>query len=234
MLLVRHGRTIANSTGVLAGRTPGVELDDVGRQQASTLAEQLAGLPLVRVVSSPLERTVATAKALVDVGGTTKTPRPSVSTDDRLLECDYGDWTGRKIAALAKDPAWKTVQTHPSAAHFPGGETLRAVQQRAVDAVRDHDAAVAAQHGPSALWVAVSHGDVIKAVLADALGAHLDTFQRIVVDPCSVSVVGYAPLRPFVLRTNGSGLGLEGLVAPTRRRRRRPPSSDAVPGGGSG
>lgn len=233
VLLVRHGRTSANAKGVLAGRTPGIGLDDVGREQAAALAQQLAAVRLVRVVSSPLERTVATAQALVD-GGTADSPRPSVENDERLTECDYGDWTGRRISELSKDPAWKTVQTHPSAVLFPGGETLRAVQQRAVDAVREHDAAVGAEHGPHAVWVAVSHGDVIKAVLADALGTHLDAFQRIVVDPCSVSVVQYAPLRPFVLRTNGSGLGLEGLGAPPRKRRALGASSDAVVGGGSG
>ncbi len=234
VLLVRHGRTSANATGVLAGRAPGTQLDKVGREQSAALAEQLAGVRLVRVVSSPLERTVATAQALVDTGGSATSPRPEVSTDDRLNECDYGEWTGRRISELAKDPVWKTVQSHPSAALFPGGETLRAVQQRAVDAVREHDAAVAAEHGPNAVWVAVSHGDVIKAVLADALGTHLDAFQRIVVDPCSVSVVHYAPLRPFVLRTNGSGQGLESLGAPPKKRRARGASSDAVVGGGSG
>ncbi len=234
VLLVRHGRTPANASGLLAGRSPGVLLDDVGRDQATTLAAQLSGIRLDRVVSSPLERTLATAQALVAVGGTTRRPRPEVTTDDRLLECDYGDWTGRAISELVKEPAWRTVQAHPSAVQFPGGETLRGVQQRAVDAVRAHDAAVEAEHGPHAVWVAVSHGDVIKAVLADALGTHLDAFQRIVVDPCSVSVVSYAPLRPFVLRTNGSGLGLEGLVAPPKKRRRRTASSDAVPGGGAG
>ncbi len=234
VLLVRHGRTSANATGLLAGRTPGVLLDEVGREQAACLARDLASLTLARIVASPLERTLATAQALVAVGGTARRPRPDVTTDERLLECDYGDWTGRSIAELVKEPAWRTVQAHPSAVQFPGGETLRSVQQRAVDAVRAHDAAVEAEHGPHAVWVAVSHGDVIKAVLADALGTHLDAFQRIVVDPCSVSVVSYAPLRPFVLRTNGSGLGLEALAAPPKRRRRRAASSDAVPGGGAG
>jgi len=233
VLLVRHGRTAANSGGVLAGRSPGVDLDDHGRSQAVALAERLDALPLVRVVSSPLERTVATAAALVARGGTRSVPRPPVVLDDRLLECDYGDWTGRKLSSLTKEPMWQTVQGRPSAAVFPGGEGLADVQRRAVQAVAEHDAAVEAEHGPHALWVAVSHGDVIKAVLADALGLHLDGFQRIVVDPCSVSVVRYTPLRPFVLASNGDGAGLAALVVP-RRRRRTKPSSDAAIGGGAG
>lgn len=109
---------------------------------------------------------------------------------------------------------------------------MRAMQMRAVDAVRDWDARVAQDHGPDAVWVAVSHGDVIKAVLADALGAHLDAFQRIVVSPSSVSVVTYTPTRPFVGRTNDVGADLAGLAPkPRRRRAHRAPTSDAVVGG---
>ena len=110
------------------------------------------------------------------------------------------------------------------------------MQHRAVEAVREHDARIAAEHGEDAVWVAVTHGDVIKAVLADALGMHLDLFQRISADPCSVSVVRYAPLRPFVLRMNDSGGDLAGF-APVRRKRRsarKQASSDAVVGGSTG
>ncbi|MEJ5915600.1 MSMEG_4193 family putative phosphomutase [Pseudokineococcus sp. 1T1Z-3] len=233
LLLVRHGRTAANATGVLAGRSPGVDLDESGRAQAAALAERLAAVPLAAVVASPLQRTVATAQALLAAGGTARRPRPALVEEPRLLECDYGAWTGRALKELAREPHWKVVQGHPSAAQFPGGESLRDVQSRALAAVREHDARVEAEHGADAVWVAVSHGDVIKAVLADALGQHLDSFQRIVVDPASVSVVRYTPLRPFVVRTNDTGGDLSGLVPPPRRRRRAA-SSDADVGGGGG
>lgn len=231
VLLVRHGRTLANSSGVLAGRTAGVRLDDLGVRQAEELGERMSALPLVSVVSSPLERCRQTAAAIASVLATPVT----VSVDRRLTECGYGDWTGRQLKDLAKEPLWKVVQGHPSGVEFPGGETLRAMQARALDAVRTHDAAVTDAHGPDALWVAVSHGDVIKAILADAVGSHLDGFQRIVVDPGSVSVVTYTPLRPFVVRLNEHG-DLAGLVprGKPRRRRRAPPSSDAPVGGGAG
>lgn len=243
VLLIRHGRTAANATGVLAGWTPGVGLDDRGREQAGQLAARLAGLPLAAIVTSPLQRCRETAAVLVEgVGGTTV--RPAV--DHRLGECRYGDWTGRPLKELAKDPLWQVVQAHPSAVTFPGaaGESMLSMQLRAVESVRERDAAVAAQHGPDAIWVAVSHGDVIKAVLADALGMHLDAFQRIVVDPCSVSVVRYTALRPFTVRVNDTGGDLAGLV-PARPRnpaargaRRRTPAarsdSDAVVGGSAG
>jgi probable phosphomutase (TIGR03848 family) len=231
VLLVRHGRSAANSTGVLAGRSPGVGLDDTGREQAAAAGRRLAGLPIARVVSSPLERCTQTADALVAA----LSRKVDVQVDDRLIECGYGDWTGEELKKLAKNPLWKVVQGHPSAATFPGGESIREMQARAVDAVRDWDAEVSAdaEAGAQSLWIAVSHGDVIKAVLADALGAHLDSFQRIVVDPGSVSVISYTPLRPFVVRLNDTG-DLGGLAPPRRRRRRKTVSSDAAVGGGAG
>lgn len=232
VLLVRHGRTAANASGLLAGWTPGVALDERGREQAQALAARLAPVPLAAVVTSPLERCVETGAALL---GERTEPVPVV--DERLGECRYGDWTGQEIKRLAKDPLWKVVQAHPSGATFPGaeGESMRAMQQRAVDAVRGHDAAVRERAGDGAVWVAVSHGDVIKAVVADALGLHLDQFQRIVVDPCSVTAVSYTETRPFVLRLNDTGGDLAPLVPPRPKgRRRRSRSSDATVGGGAG
>lgn len=216
VLLVRHGLTTMTGP-VLAGWTPGVHLDERGAAQAKALAERLAPLPLAAIVSSPLERCVETAAAL---GG-------EVTVDDRLGECRYGDWTGRELKVLAKDPLWKVVQAHPSAATFPGGEALRDTAARAVAAIRDWNDRL----GPDATYAAVSHGDVIKAIVADALGMHLDLFQRIVIDPCSVTVIRYTGLRPFVLRQNDTGGSVDALLPPKRRRRR---SSDAVVGGGAG
>ncbi len=228
VLLVRHGRSAANSGGVLAGRAPGVLLDDVGKEQAEATGVRIAPLPIRAVVTSPLERCVLTAEAIAGA----RSDDLEIITDDRLTECGYGDWTGQELKKLAKDPLWKTVQSHPSGVTFPGGESMRAMQARGVDAVRDWDRRLTEEHGPDALWVAVSHGDVIKAIVAEALGTHLDNFQRVVVDPASVSVISYTPLRPFVVRYNEHG-DLSGLVPPKRRRRRRV-SSDAAVGGGAG
>ena len=235
VILVRHGRTAANAAGTLAGWTAGIDLDETGRTQAQALGERLLPVPLAAVVTSPLERCRQTAAAvLAGRGGTPE------HVDDRFGEARYGDWTGRAIRDLAKDPLWRTVQSHPSAVTFPGpdGESMRAMQQRSVDAVREWNDRL----GPDATWVAVSHADVIKAVLADALGLHLDQFQRIQVDPCSISVVRYTALRPFVLRLNDTGGGVDGLMPPRRKGRARSSSrrrpavhdSDAVVGGGAG
>ena len=226
VILLRHGRTTANTGGVLAGWTPGVTLDETGVQQAQAVAERLAKVPLAAVVSSPLERCRQTA-GLVAAGRDLE-----VRTDERLGEARYGDWTGRPLKELVKDPLWKVVQQHPSAAVFPGdeGEGLAQTQARAVAAVRAWNAEL----GKDAVWLACSHGDVIKAIVADALGLHLDQFQRIVVDPASISVVTYTDTRPFVARMNDTGGDVAALVPPPRRRRRRTPSSDAVVGGGAG
>jgi probable phosphomutase (TIGR03848 family) len=229
VLLVRHGLT--ELTGpVLAGRTPGVNLDDRGRAQAERLAARLATVPLAAVVSSPLERCQQTAAA-VAAGREVE-----VQTDDRLVEVEYGEWTGQELKKLAKLPLWRVVQQHPSAAVFPGGEALAAVQARAVAAVREWDAKVTAGNR-DAVWLACAHGDVIKAVVADALGMHLDLFQRIMVDPCSVSVITYTETRPFVVRANDLGSPVDGLLPPKRRRRGAKgdvPRGDAPLGGGSG
>jgi probable phosphomutase (TIGR03848 family) len=232
VILVRHGRTTANTAGVLAGRSAGVRLDDLGREQVAGLGTRLAGIPLRAVVSSPMVRCRETATAIA----ARQEPEASVEREGGLAEVDYGDWTGGSLATLAKEPLWRTVQTHPSAVTFPGGESMSGMAARSVAAVRRWDARVAAQHGDDAPWVAVSHGDVIKAVLADALGIHLDQFQRLVVDPASVSVVRYTPHRPFVLMSNSLGGDLSFLAPPPRKGkgRKRKPSGDATVGGGAG
>ena len=225
VVLVRHGLT-AMTGPVLAGWTPGLHLDERGVVQAAAVAERLRPVPFDAVVSSPLDRCLDTAGAVLDGRAL------ELQVDDRLGECRYGDWTGRPLKELAKDPLWKVVQAHPSAVTFPGpeGEPLRETQARAVAAVRDWNARL----GPDATWMACSHGDVIKAVVADAMGLHLDLFQRIAVDPCSVTVIRYTELRPFVFRVNDTGGGVADLVPPKRRGRRRKASSDASVGGGAG
>ena len=231
VVLVRHGRTAANASGILAGRTPGVHLDDHGVTQAERTAQRLADLPLRAVVSSPLERTVSTAEAIVLEQGL-KGRELVLQEDAAFIECDYGSWTGRSLKELSKESVWKQVQGHPSSVTFPSGESMMEMQMRAVRGIRQWNEII----GPDAIYAVVSHGDVIKAILADALGMHLDHFQRLSVDPCSVSIIEYAPLRPFVSRTNDNGEDLSALAARFSRtpKKRRAKSSDAAIGGGAG
>lgn len=223
VILVRHGRTTANASGVLAGRTPGVQLDEIGREQADRTGERIGAVPLAGIVTSPLERCRQTTQAIV----THQSDRPETTLDDGITECDYGQWQGGKLADLAKEDLWSVVQSQPSAAVFPGGESLAAMQARSVAAIRRHDAAFEALHGRGAVWVAVSHGDIIKSILADALGMHLDLFQRISVNPASVSIIRYGTARPEVIATNTDAGDLSWLAA-------RGADDDAPVGGGAG
>jgi probable phosphomutase (TIGR03848 family) len=230
VILLRHGRSTANIAHVLAGRSKGVHLDDTGRQQAEGAAERLAGTRLARIVTSPLERCRETAKPLAR-----RHPGTPLASDRGLAEVDYGSWTGRALKELAKEKLWRVVQTQPSAATFPEGESLAAMSSRVVGAVRRLDAEVEAEHGPDAVWVAVSHGDPIKAVLADALGMHLDAFQRIHVETASISVVRYTLDRPYVLMSNTTSGDLAGLTPPPKKGRRPARrTTDAMVGGATG
>ncbi|MFF2524289.1 histidine phosphatase family protein [Streptomyces liangshanensis] len=223
LILVRHGRSTANTAGVLAGWTPGIALDERGAAQAAALPGRLAGVPLAAVVSSPLQRCQETLRPLLD-----SRPEVPVHSEDRIGECHYGDWSGRKLAELSDDPLMEVVQQHPSAAAFPGGESMRAMQARAVEAVRDWNARVDKEHGEDAVYLMCSHGDIIKSLVADALGMHLDLFQRIHVDPCSVTVVRYTRLRPYVVRLGDTG-DLSGLAP-----RENTSGGTGVVGGGAG
>ncbi|WP_101829703.1 histidine phosphatase family protein, partial [Frankia canadensis] len=221
VLLVRHGLTAVTGT-ILLGWTPGVGLDERGRAQASALAGRLASVPLAAIVSSPLERCRQTADAIASrrpAGPAVSGEAQRVDEDERLGECRYGDWTGQKLAVLAKDPLWPVVQAHPSAVVFPGpeGEALRDTQARAVTAVREWNDRL----GPEATWLLCSHGDVIRTIVADALGMHLDMYHRITVDPCSLTVVRYGERRPFVRRLNDVGGDVADLLPP-------PPGQDAT------
>ena len=220
-ILVRHGRTPANAQGLLAGWTPGVHLDDTGVAQVAEVSGRLAPIRLAAVVASPLERTVQTAEAIME----RQRSRAPLEIDERFGECRYGDWTNQRLVELAKLPLWKTVQERPSAVTFPGGESLPGMQARALEAVHDWNARL----GDRAVYAVVSHGDVIKAIVADALGMHLDQFQRIVIDPASVSVVRYGRQGAQVIHVNDRGSDLSALGRAPRRRR-----VEGAVGGGSG
>ncbi|MFM9033981.1 MAG: histidine phosphatase family protein [Mycobacterium sp.] len=225
VILLRHGRSVSNTAHTLAGRSEGVELDERGAEQAAELVGRLEGLPIRALIRSPLLRCRLTLEPLAAALGLD----PVV--DERLSEVDYGQWTGRKIGELVTESLWSVVQQQPSAAVFPDGEGLAQVQARAVAAVRQHDRRLADEHGGDALWVACTHGDVIKAVLADALGSHLDSFQRITADPASMSVIRYTDARPFVLHVNHTGARLAAALTAGPRPVEGTSESDAVVGG---
>ncbi len=228
VLLVRHGLT-ATTGQLLTGWTPGVGLDERGRAQAKALGERLVPVPLDAVVTSPLDRCRQTVEEIVAARGR-KAGQDVPVTDERVGECKYGDWTGKPLKELEQDPLWPVVQAHPSAVTFPGrdGESMLDMQHRAVSAVREWNARL----GKDATYLVCSHGDVIKAIVADSLGLHLDQCQRIVADPCSLTVIRYTSLRPFLLRLNDTGGGVDDLLP--RPKPADSAESDAVIGGGAG
>ena len=221
VMLVRHGRTAANALGILAGTAPGTQLDDDGVAQATELGELLSEVEPAAIIASPLERTMQTANIISRfiTGNSDRT----VIEEHGLIECDYGNWTGKSLSELSQEPLWSAVQNHPSSVVFPAGESMSAMQARAVGAVRRWNDLL----GPDSFYVAVSHGDVIKSIVADAMGAHLDHFQRISIDPCSVTVIRYSESRPFILGLNGNGTQVERFVRASKES-----SSDAPVGGG--
>ncbi len=201
MLLVRHGQT--PTTGkVLPGRAPGLHLAAAGSAQAEAVAERIAGLERVDAVyASPLERTRETAAPIARATGR------RVRVERGLLECDFGDWTGKRLSDLRRRAEWRQVQRNPSGFRFPGGESFVEMQTRTADAVQR----LAAAH-PGGVVVAVSHADPIKSVAAHALGTHLDLFQRIVISPCSVTALLIGGDAPIVLAVNSTGDDLRRLV----------------------
>ncbi len=201
MLFVRHGQTPTTGAS-LPGRAPGLHLADKGRAQADAAAARIGALGGVAAVyASPMERTRETAAPIA------KACKLRVRQAKDLIECDFGEWTGRKLSQLRKLDAWRTVQRYPSGFRFPGGESFAEMQSRAVDATHD----LVRRH-PGDTIVAVSHADVIKAVVAAATGTHLDLFQRIVVSPCSITAILYTPEGPIVLTVNSTGDDLSALA----------------------
>ena len=204
VFLVRHGKTPTTGS-VLPGRASGLHLADEGNAQAEAVARRIAefhsartdkkgGSGISAVYASPMERTRETAAPIAKALGLRVRQRPG------LIECDFGEWTGRKLADLNKLPEWKTVQRHPAGFRFPKGESFSEMQTRMVDTLN----ALVGEH-PGESIVAVSHADTIKAAVAQALGTPLDLFQRIVIGQCSVSAILYGSGGPTVLSVNHTG-----------------------------
>lgn len=191
VLLIRHGENEYVTTHKLAGRTPGVRLNDRGCRQAQALVGYLQQQPVDAIYSSPLDRCLETAEPFAAQRGLPVVVEPDV------VEVDYGGWQGADLRELSKLPEWGQVQHYPSLFRFPGGETLREVQSRGVAAVERFRTA-----HPDQVVAVFSHGDIIRTLLAHYLGVPLDLFQRIAIATASVSVLGFFDGRPLVIGVN--------------------------------
>ena len=222
LVLIRHAHSEANAAGILSGRLPNVHLSEKGVEQSEHLAVRLGNFPLSTLRISPMERCFETISPWINSIVLPNNPRFEPIIDQELTEVDYGSWSGKKLAVLSKNKLWKIVQEAPSRMYFPNGEGIAQMQSRAMTSV--HEAVSTKTKGAA---VIVSHGDVIKSIVASALGMHLDEFQRIVIDPASISILDFSTTKPRVLLLNDSrSVVTELLVAPKRAKN--------LLGGGSG
>lgn len=222
LVLIRHAHSEANAAGILSGRLPNVHLTEKGVEQSKNLAVRLGKFPVSNLRISPMERCFETISPWINSIVLPNNPRFEPVIDQELTEVDYGSWSGKKLAVLSKNKLWKIVQESPSRMYFPKGEGIAQMQSRAMKSV--HEAISSKAKGAA---VIVSHGDVIKSIVASALGMHLDEFQRVVIDPASVSILDYSSTKPRVLLLNDSrSVVTELLVSPKRAKN--------LLGGGSG
>jgi len=213
VVLIRHAHSEANAKGVLSGRLPDVHLSAKGIAQSEALVTRLGALKIAAIKISPLERCAETINPWWVATGKPNNRGVEVEVDPNLIEVDYGSWSGKKLSQLSRNSMWKTVQNNPSAMYFPSGESLAVMQTRAMKSV--HDALRVRRKGSIVL---VSHGDVIKSIVASTLGMHLDDFQRIVIDPASVTILDFSQSKPRLTLMNDSSSNLENRInAPYRK-----------------
>ena len=212
IVLIRHAHSQANAKGILSGRLPNIKLSEKGVQQSGELANRLGKFPIKQIRVSPMGRCQETIAPWL--ASLPKLKNDQVIQDEKLNEVDYGSWSGKKLVVLSRHKLWSVVQNKPSAMYFPDGEGLAHMQQRAMQSV--HDSLLAKGKGAVVL---VSHGDVIKAIVSSVLGMHLDDFQRIVIDPASVTILDYSTNQPRLTLLNDSRSQVnEMLNAPNRGR----------------
>ena len=214
LVLIRHAHSEANAAGILSGRLPDVHLSEKGLEQSEKLPVRLGNFPVASLRISPMERCFETISPWINSIVLPNNPKFEPVIDQELTEVDYGSWSGKKLAVLSRNKMWKTVQESPSRMYFPGGEGIAQMQSRAMSSV--HQAVLSKAKGSA---VIVSHGDVIKSIVASALGMHLDEFQRIVIDPASISILDFSTTKPRTLLLNDSrSVVTELLVAPKRSK----------------
>jgi len=214
LVLIRHAHSQSNASGVLSGRLPHVHLSEKGMKQSQQLSERLGNFPVAQLRVSPMERCFETISPWLNDVVLKNSPDFEPIIDPSLNEVDYGHWSGKKLITLARKKEWRTVQESPSRMYFPGGEGIAQMQSRAMSVVHE-----LAKLPDSKTAVIVSHGDVIKSIVASALGTHLDEFQRIIIDPASVSVLDYSGIKPRVLLLNDTRAVVTDLLQAPKRSR---------------
>jgi probable phosphomutase (TIGR03848 family) len=229
IVLLRHAHSVANAKAILAGRTPGVKLSEQGLKESQEVAKRLQGVEFSAIRISPLERCAQTVEPLITQlkqEGKKVASLPKITIEEDLVEVDYGKWTGRKLSSLSKEKDWKIVQNTPSAMYFPEGEGLLEVQARGMRALN------AIAHSPGqGTKLLVSHGDVIKSIVAGVIGTHLDHFQKIIIDPASISVLDFTGKDYRILTLNNTSSEIKSFLSVSGTKKQ---SARALLGGGAG
>jgi probable phosphoglycerate mutase len=212
VVLIRHAHSQANLAGVLSGRRPNVHLSKEGIEQSKELARRLGDFLPHQIRISPMERCLETISPWLNKNNTSKTIRPKPIIDHGLTEVDYGDWSGKKLSVLSRNKLWSVVQNTPSQMYFPKGEGILQMQTRALESIHK-----SIDKKAKAPLVIVSHGDVIKSIVAGCLGMHIDEFQRIIIDPASISIVDFSLAKPRVLLLNDNRAVVTDLLIAKKR-----------------
>jgi len=220
LIFIRHAHSIANEAGILSGQLPGISLSKKGAKQAEELVERIGAVEFDSVRVSPMQRCEETISPWVKSKYSKGMKRYLV--DDALVEVDYGNWSGRKLSSLSREKLWGEIQSRPSAVEFPSGEKMKAMQKRAISSITQ-----AVNESKKGTHLFVSHGDVVKAMVASLLKMKLDDFQTLVIDPASITVIEYSGIKPRVLLLNDTRGHVSDLLQAPKR-------SKNLLGGGSG
>ena len=188
--LLRHAQSVANTKGILAGQDDSVELSKAGFKQAESLISYLSAIKFSKVYSSPLTRCIQTIAPFME-----KNSKLDFQVDNRVIEMNYGKWSGRKLAVLSKEPKWKNVQNNPAAVTFPQGESFKSMRKRVDLALAD----LKTKNGPI---LVVTHGDIIKMAITSSLGLPINRFQSFVVEPASLTIINLEKSGTTILQSN--------------------------------
>jgi probable phosphomutase (TIGR03848 family) len=219
LVFIRHAHSTANDAGILSGQLPGISLSKKGRKQAQDLVDRIGASSFDSVRVSPMQRCEETIAPWIN--SHYSRGMKSYQIDESLIEMDYGSWSGRKLSSLSREKMWKQIQERPSTVQFPQGERMKAMQKRALTSISD-----ALLEKKNGTHLFVSHGDVLKAVVASLLKMKLDDFQTLVIDPASVTVIDFDGVKSRLLAFNDTHSPIAPLTSMEK-------STKALLGGGS-
>ena len=188
--LLRHAQSVANTKGILAGQDDSVDLSKVGFKQAESLVSYLSAIKFSKVYSSPLTRCIQTIAPFME-----KNSKIDFQIENKVIEMNYGKWSGRKLAVLSRDSKWKSVQNNPAGFTFPQGESFKSMRRRIDLALTN----LKKEKGPI---LVVTHGDIIKMAITSSLGLPINRFQSFVVEPASLTIINLEKSGATILQSN--------------------------------